>query len=124
MKEIKEEMEMLKWEERVPYAYWKGDPRVYRQRYLLMHCNLTLQNDWNARLYTVVSCNISFPIFNHANYKYIPTFSLQDWQQETQRGFDQSNLAKQCTHRWFLTETMMHSIQQVLFLILDSLLPC
>ncbi|XP_047956252.1 O-glucosyltransferase rumi homolog isoform X2 [Salvia hispanica] len=76
VKEIKEEMEMLKWEERVPYAYWKGDPRVYRQRYLLMHCNLTLQNDWNARLYTV------------------------DWQQETQRGFDQSNLAKQCTHRY------------------------
>ncbi|KAL1540162.1 O-glucosyltransferase rumi [Salvia divinorum] len=78
LKEIKEGMEMLKWEDRVPYAYWKGNPRVYRQRYLLLKCNLTLQNDWNARVYTI------------------------DWKKEARRGFMQSNLAKQCTHRYMI----------------------
>ncbi|KAL1540157.1 O-glucosyltransferase rumi [Salvia divinorum] len=76
LKETKEGMEKSKWEDRVPYAYWKGNPKVSRQRHLLMTCNPTPQNEWNARIYAL------------------------DWEQEAQRGFNQSNLAKQCTHRY------------------------
>ncbi|XP_057805626.1 uncharacterized protein LOC131020671 [Salvia miltiorrhiza] len=76
LKEMKQGMDNLKWEDRVPYAYWKGNHKVSSQRYQLMQCNLTRQNDWNARLYSV------------------------DWEEEKRRGFKQSNLANQCSHRY------------------------
>ncbi|KAL1546417.1 O-glucosyltransferase rumi [Salvia divinorum] len=76
VKEMKQEMEKLKWEDRVPYAYWKGNPKVSKQRYQLMKCNLTNQTDWNARLYSL------------------------DWEEESRGGFKHTNLANQCTHRY------------------------
>lgn len=65
VKEMKEEMEKSKWEDRVPYAYWKGNPKVSKQRHQLMKCNLTNQTDWNARLYSLVATPIlSYPILS------------------------------------------------------------
>ncbi|KAL0464778.1 UNVERIFIED_CONTAM: hypothetical protein Slati_0365400 [Sesamum latifolium] len=76
LKDIKEGNKMVKWEDRVPYAYWKGNPHVCPWRADLMKCNVTDQNDWNTRLY------------------------VQDWIAESQKGYKQSNLGDQCTHRY------------------------
>ncbi|KAH6756434.1 O-glucosyltransferase rumi-like protein [Perilla frutescens var. hirtella] len=76
LKKIKEGNEKTKWEERVPYAYWKGNPHVSPWRGDLMQCNLTHQNDWNVRLYA------------------------QDWETESREGFEHSNIEDQCTHRY------------------------
>ncbi|KAL0397885.1 UNVERIFIED_CONTAM: hypothetical protein Scaly_0236900 [Sesamum calycinum] len=75
LKDIREGNKIVKWEDRVPYAYWKGNPHVCPWRADLMKCNVTDQNDWNTRLY------------------------VQDWVAESQKGYKQSNLGDQCTHR-------------------------
>lgn len=54
VKKIKEGNKKTKWEERVPYAYWKGNPHVCPWRGDLIKCNVSQQNDWNARLYAQV----------------------------------------------------------------------
>lgn len=54
LKDIREGNKKTKWEDRVPYAYWKGNPSVCPWRADLMKCNVTDQNDWNARLYVQV----------------------------------------------------------------------
>ncbi|KAH6817890.1 downstream target of AGL15 2 [Perilla frutescens var. frutescens] len=76
LKEIKEGNKKIKWEEREPYAYWKGNPNVCPWRADLMSCNATPQTDWNTRLY------------------------VQDWVAESQHGYTRSNLGDQCTHRY------------------------
>ena len=40
--------------EREPYAYWKGNPAVAATRQDLMKCNVSQQQDWNARVYAQV----------------------------------------------------------------------
>ena len=39
---------------REPYAYWKGNPTVAETRQDLLKCNVTEQQEWNARLYAQV----------------------------------------------------------------------
>ncbi|KAL0927210.1 hypothetical protein M5K25_001372 [Dendrobium thyrsiflorum] len=75
-KELKEGNEKIKWTDREPYAYWKGNPAVAATRRDLLRCNVSQSHDWNARLYA------------------------QDWQSETHKGFNESNLASQCIHRF------------------------
>ncbi|KAK1266112.1 hypothetical protein QJS04_geneDACA000445 [Acorus gramineus] len=77
VKKIKVGNERLGWIDRIPYAYWKGNPTVAPTRGDLLRCNLSRTKDWNARLYTV------------------------DWTREIQQGFKQSNLANQCDHRFY-----------------------
>lgn len=50
-KEIKEENEKKKWKNREPHAYWKGNPNVSPIRWDLLKCNVSKNQDWNARLY-------------------------------------------------------------------------
>ncbi|MED6203611.1 hypothetical protein PIB30_000691 [Stylosanthes scabra] len=78
LKDIKIGNEMMKWIDREPYAYWKGNPFVAETRQDLLKCNVSDTQDWNARLY------------------------VQDWIKESQQGFNQSNVANQCTHRYVL----------------------
>ena len=75
MKEIKQENKKIKWVDRVPYAYWKGNPDVAGTRHNLLSCNVSKDHEWNARLYR------------------------QNWVEESRQGFKKSNLASQCTHR-------------------------
>ncbi|KAJ9171359.1 hypothetical protein P3X46_014742 [Hevea brasiliensis] len=65
-----------KWKDRVPYAYWKGNPDVTSNRGNLMSCDVSDKHDWNARLYR------------------------QNWVEETKHGFKHSKLEDQCTHRY------------------------
>ncbi|KAL5216164.1 hypothetical protein ABZP36_007565 [Zizania latifolia] len=74
--EIDEGNSAVNWTSRAPYAYWKGNPTVGADRRNLLRCNASGNRDWNARIYA------------------------QDWGKEVQRGFRESDLAKQCTHRY------------------------
>ncbi|EPS69952.1 hypothetical protein M569_04809 [Genlisea aurea] len=76
LEEIREENMKTKWEEREPYAFWRGNPDVGAVRRELMACAPTPERDWNARLYT------------------------HDWGIERGNGFQNSDLARQCTHRY------------------------
>ncbi|KAA8516027.1 hypothetical protein F0562_019206 [Nyssa sinensis] len=76
LKDIKEGNKRIKWEERVPLAYWRGNPHVAPARADLMKCNVTAKDDWNTLLY------------------------VQDWNKESKQGYKESNLEDQCTHRY------------------------
>lgn len=54
MKDIKEGNKKSKWKDRVPMAYWKGNPHVTPNRADLLKCNLTQQHNWNTLLYVQV----------------------------------------------------------------------
>ncbi|KAL5718502.1 hypothetical protein ACHQM5_011399 [Ranunculus cassubicifolius] len=76
MKDLNKGNKKKKWVKRVPYAYWKGNPDVAQTRRDLMKCNVSDKQDWNARLYA------------------------QNWNAAKKKGYKQSNLADQCTHRY------------------------
>ncbi|WVZ86540.1 hypothetical protein U9M48_033300, partial [Paspalum notatum var. saurae] len=75
-REISEGNAVVKWTDRAPYAYWKGNPKVGAERPFLLWCNVSSKRDWNARIYA------------------------QDWGKEARHGFRDSDLSKQCTHRY------------------------
>lgn len=105
LEDIKNGNQKTKWEDRVPYAYWKGNPLVTPTRKDLMRCNVTEKDDWNTHLYIQVFF-IFLPFFRSAihlrkedlclDYMF---FWSQDWKQESHEGFKKSNLGDQCTHR-------------------------
>jgi hypothetical protein len=45
----------IKWQDREPYAYWRGNPHVSPNREDLMKCNVSDKYDWLARLYEQAS---------------------------------------------------------------------
>ena len=61
--EIKKGNNKTKWENRVPYAYWKGNPYVAPTRQDLLKCNVSDQHDWNTRLYIQVTLLLFFVLF-------------------------------------------------------------
>ncbi|XP_058204692.1 uncharacterized protein LOC131318749 isoform X1 [Rhododendron vialii] len=77
---LKEELEegnhKVKWMDRVPYAYWKGNIWTGHVRQDLVKCNVSEKQDLGALIYHV------------------------DWQHEEQMRFKHTNLASQCTHRY------------------------
>ncbi|KAF5953324.1 hypothetical protein HYC85_006180 [Camellia sinensis] len=76
LEDIKEGNKRVKWEDRVPLAYWKGNPHVAATRKDLLSCNVSDQHNWDTLLY------------------------IQDWLKEFKEGYKQSNLEDQCTHRY------------------------
>ncbi|KAL8106805.1 hypothetical protein AgCh_023543 [Apium graveolens] len=48
---MKEGNSKVKWMDREPYAYWKGNPFVVDNRKDLLKCNVSEEHDWNARLF-------------------------------------------------------------------------
>lgn len=51
LKELEEGNKRSKWLDREPYAYWKGNPAVAATRKDLLKCNVSEEQDWNARVY-------------------------------------------------------------------------
>lgn len=97
LNDLKEGNEKIKWMEREPYAYWKGNPAVATTRQDLMKCNVSNQQDWNARVYA------------------------QDWIRESQQGYKQSNLADQCNYRYKIyIEGSAWSVSEKYILACDS----
>lgn len=77
LKEMEKGKKKKKFMERKAYAYWKGNPFVASpSREDLLTCNLSSQHDWNARIF------------------------IQDWISEGQKGFENSNVADQCTYKY------------------------
>ncbi|MCL7042819.1 hypothetical protein MKW94_002950 [Papaver nudicaule] len=96
-KEIQEGNRNTKWIDRNKYAYWKGNPSVAPNRREFIKCNVSGKNDWNARLYA------------------------QDWRSETRKGYQNSNLATQCTHRYKIyIEGQAWSVSEKYILACDS----
>ncbi|VVA11104.1 PREDICTED: O-glucosyltransferase [Prunus dulcis] len=76
LKDLEEGNKRKRWIDRAPYAYWKGNPSVAATRQDLLKCNVSDQQDWNARVYA------------------------QDWLRESSEGYKQSDLASQCVDRY------------------------
>lgn len=96
-KDLKEGNKKVKWMDREPYAYWKGNPAVAVTRQELLNCNVSDKQDWNARVY------------------------IQDWIREMQEGYKQSNLADQCIHRYKIyIEGSAWSVSEKYILACDS----
>ncbi|GLT84584.1 hypothetical protein SLE2022_028050 [Rubroshorea leprosula] len=98
LKDIKEGNKRIKWKDRAPYAYWKGNPDIAGTRGDLMKCKPSKQNDWNARLY------------------------ITRWDKERREGFKESNLEDQCTHRYKIyIEGVAWSVSEKYILACDSM---
>ncbi|KAF7110477.1 hypothetical protein CFC21_110574 [Triticum aestivum] len=78
MEELVRENARLPWPEREPYAFWKGNRDVSEVRQDLFRCNndSAAGKEWNARLFK------------------------QDWDAAGRNGFRDSDVAKQCRHRY------------------------
>uniref|UniRef100_A0A0D9W7J9 Glycosyl transferase CAP10 domain-containing protein n=1 Tax=Leersia perrieri TaxID=77586 RepID=A0A0D9W7J9_9ORYZ len=108
--EIAEGNAAVKWTGRAPYAYWKGNPTVGADRWNLVRCNASGKRDWNARIYaqvltlrragtrTSVDKGVDCRVLCHIDTQDCTIF--QDWRKEVREGFRESDLAKQCTHRY------------------------
>ncbi|KAM0834500.1 hypothetical protein ACQ4PT_063576 [Festuca glaucescens] len=96
-REINEGNAALHWTRRTPYAFWKGNPTVGTVRWELLKCNVSRERDWNARIYA------------------------QDWTEQVRDGFRESDLAKQCTHRYKIyVEGRGWSVSEKYILACDS----
>ncbi|KAK9059566.1 hypothetical protein SSX86_020270 [Deinandra increscens subsp. villosa] len=74
-KSIKQGSQKTSWKNKLPYAYWKGNPDVNsRVREKLLSCNDT--NKWGAQILR------------------------QNWAQEISDGFKNSKLSNQCNHQY------------------------
>ncbi|KAL6839588.1 hypothetical protein ACP4OV_030527 [Aristida adscensionis] len=97
LEEVARENERVRWPERQPYAFWKGNPHVYRIRHELMKCDVSNGQEWNAR------------VFN------------QDWNQEVRNGFKDSSITKQCVYRYKIyVEGNAWSVSEKYILACDS----
>uniref|UniRef100_A0A2N9GTD5 Glycosyl transferase CAP10 domain-containing protein n=3 Tax=Fagus sylvatica TaxID=28930 RepID=A0A2N9GTD5_FAGSY len=97
LKDLKEGNKRMRWMDREPYAYWKGNPTVALIRQQLIKCNVSDNQDWNARVYA------------------------QDWIRESQEGYKQSDLASQCIHRYKIyIEGSAWSVSEKYILACDS----
>ncbi|XVF73224.1 hypothetical protein PTKIN_Ptkin12aG0184300 [Pterospermum kingtungense] len=98
LRAIKRGNERIKWDKRVPYAYWRGNPYVATDRVDLFKCNSSSKYDWNVRLYK------------------------QDWGKESKQGFQHSKLENQCTHRYKIyIEGATWSVSEKYILACDSM---
>ncbi|KAJ3693015.1 hypothetical protein LUZ60_012110 [Juncus effusus] len=97
LEETRNASKTLKWKERQPYAFWKGNPYVADTRRDLLKCNPSNGHDSKARIIA------------------------QDWDKEIKNGFKQSNLAKQCNYRYKIyIEGRSWSVSEKYILACDS----
>ncbi|XP_044413364.1 O-glucosyltransferase rumi homolog isoform X3 [Triticum aestivum] len=97
-KDLNEGNKKVRWIDREPYAYWKGNPDVAAIRQELVKCNVSSEQEWNARIFK------------------------QDWIKESKAGYKKSNLASQCTHRYKIyIEGSAWSVSEKYILACDSM---
>ncbi|KAL5214609.1 hypothetical protein ABZP36_003761 [Zizania latifolia] len=97
-KDLKDGSDRVRWLDREPYAYWKGNPAVSVTRKELIECNVSSTKDWNARIYK------------------------HDWFRESKAGYKDSNLGSQCTHRYKIyIEGSAWPVSQKYILACDSM---
>ncbi|XP_029130220.1 uncharacterized protein LOC109813382 [Cajanus cajan] len=95
---IKGGNKIVQWKDRVPYAFWKGNPAVSNIRKQLGKCNVTEEHDWNARIYDI------------------------QWQKEKQSNFENSKLENQCNFRYKIyAEGATWSVSEKYIIACDSM---
>ncbi|GKU88198.1 hypothetical protein SLEP1_g2492 [Rubroshorea leprosula] len=95
---IKEGNKRMNWIDRIPYAFWKGNPKVAPAREELMNCNISDEFDWKARLYTL------------------------DWSKIKKGGYNDTRLEDQCTHRYKIyVEGIAWSVSEKYIMACDSM---
>lgn len=52
--DLREGNERVKWMDREPYAYWRGNNKTGLSRVELIKCNVSDEHDWKARIFAVV----------------------------------------------------------------------
>ncbi|KAK7282244.1 hypothetical protein RIF29_10874 [Crotalaria pallida] len=98
LQKIKEGNSKLKWKDRMPYAFWKGNTLVSFNRGQLRKCNTSDQQDWNAHIFSV------------------------HWDKETAQGFQNTKLEDQCTHRYKIyVEGVAWSVSEKYIIACDSM---
>ncbi|KAL1343771.1 hypothetical protein AAHE18_08G001600 [Arachis hypogaea] len=98
LQSIEEGNKRVKWKDRVPYAFWKGNPTVSLLRKNLCKCNVTDKNDWNARIYSV------------------------QWLDEREKNFQDTKLGDQCTYRYKIyAEGATWSVSEKYIIACDSM---
>ncbi|KAK6162354.1 hypothetical protein DH2020_002195 [Rehmannia glutinosa] len=96
--EIKEGNRRIKWKNREPYAYWKGNSKLGAARHDLIKCNASDGHDWKARIFGM------------------------EWHEVKKQGFKSSDLASQCTYRYKIyVEGVSWSVSQKYILACDSM---
>lgn len=64
LKDLEEGNGRIKWSDREPYAYWKGNPTVAPTRQDLMKCNFSEGQEWNARVFVqVIIISVFFSLY-------------------------------------------------------------
>ncbi|XP_052205187.1 uncharacterized protein LOC127810009 isoform X3 [Diospyros lotus] len=97
LEDLREGNKRMRWMDREPHAYWKGNPTVAQTRMDLLKCNVSDKQDWGARIYA------------------------QDWIRESQQGYRESDLASQCIHRYKIyIEGSAWSVSEKYILACDS----
>ncbi|XP_028066015.1 O-glucosyltransferase rumi homolog [Camellia sinensis] len=97
-KDLEEGNQRVKWIDRIPYAYWKGNSRVSSVRKGLHKCNVTHKQDWGALIYEL------------------------DWKFTREEKFKNTDLANQCTHRYKIyVEGAAWSVSEKYILACDSM---
>ncbi|KAH1199728.1 hypothetical protein GmHk_18G053016 [Glycine max] len=76
LQNIDEGNKKIKWKDRLPYAFWKGNTWVSHKRNDLTKCNASDQHDSYAQIH---------PLLNH-------------WDKEIAQGFQNTKLEDQCMH--------------------------
>ncbi|QCE02761.1 protein glucosyltransferase [Vigna unguiculata] len=95
---IQEGNKIVKWKDRVPYAFWKGNPKVSYVRGELGKCNATETHDWNARIYGI------------------------QWKAEKASHFENAKLENQCTYRYKIyAEGATWSVSEKYIIACDSM---
>ncbi|XP_061373568.1 uncharacterized protein LOC133315900 [Gastrolobium bilobum] len=98
LQNIQEGNKIVKWKDRIPYAFWKGNPTVSYIRKELVKCNASEEHDWNARIYDI------------------------QWQQEKAKNFQNTKLENQCTYRYKIyAEGATWSVSEKYIIACDSM---
>ncbi|XP_059312805.1 uncharacterized protein LOC132063989 isoform X1 [Lycium ferocissimum] len=108
IKDIKEGNKRTKWKDRVPFAYWKGNPNVSPIRKDLLKCNVTDKQSF-------------FSFFWTDNNDFDTLLYVQDWIGQSKNRYKESNLEGQCTHRYKIyVEGSAWSVSEKYILACDS----
>lgn len=67
-KELEDGNHKVKWKDREPYAYWKGNSRVSPVRKGLIKCNVSEKQDWGALIYELVISTSSHSLITEVNF--------------------------------------------------------
>ncbi|KAI9073734.1 hypothetical protein K1719_015962 [Acacia pycnantha] len=98
LKDIEEGNKKIKWKDRIPYAFWKGNPNTSDVRNELIRCNASHQHDSYAHIYSL------------------------SWDKEIQQNFENSKLENQCTYRYKVyAEGRSWSVSEKYILACDSM---